>query len=395
MITIPVAILCGGKGTRLGALTETTPKALVRVAGRPFIEWQLDILQRQGAKNVVLCVGHLADQISKHVMGHPRAGMEIGCWMDYERSGQLAAIRVAVDPLGDEFLILYGDSYLDVDYEPIIEAGRRGNWPAQAVYQGVDYGITYMRREALDWFPAEATMSNLTTCKCEAGATCAIAVEMPNRFYQIGDPAGLAEVEWLLREQDDFANKFLAETEQVAALLDRQQINAMVEHLVMLRKRGGRLFILGNGGSAANASHFVNDARKLCDIDAYTMENVAEITARTNDDGWRNTYAQWLRVSNMGAKDVLMILSVGGGQDVAPAVSVNIAYAVQEANRTGTVVLGVCGRDGGFTARHSTVCLLVPTVSADRVTPHTEAFQSVLTHLLVSHPRLQRQKTKW
>lgn len=193
-----------------------------------------------------------------------------------------------------------------------------------------------------------------------------------------------------------YSAQHLAETLDVVSRLDREAIESMADELSALRERGGRLFIIGIGGSAANASHAVCDFRKLCDIEAYApSDNMAEFSARTNDNGFRGVFAEWLQGSRMSARDALLVLSVGGGMDTAPGTSVNISFAVQLANRMHTPVLGVVGRDGGYTKQHAKVCVLVPTVNPEHVTPHSEAMQAVIWHLLVSHPKLKKNPTKW
>lgn len=193
-----------------------------------------------------------------------------------------------------------------------------------------------------------------------------------------------------------YSAQHLKETAETAIQLPHEHIEQMADELAALQERGGRLFIIGIGGSAANASHAACDFRKLCDIEAYApSDNVAEFSARINDDGWRSGFSGWLAVSKMSPEDALMVLSVGGGQDTAPGTSVNIAYAVQMANRLGTPVLGIVGRDGGYTKQHAKVCVLIPTVNPERVTPHSEAMQAVIWHLLVSHPKLKKNPTKW
>jgi len=192
-----------------------------------------------------------------------------------------------------------------------------------------------------------------------------------------------------------FAKDFLAEVQQVTAQLDAMAIERCVDELARVRERGGRLFILGVGGSAANASHAVNDFRKICGFEAYApTDNVAELTARTNDEGWATIFAEWLKGSRLNAKDGLLIFSVGGGS-VEKNVSPNLVTAIQLAKQTGASVIGVVGRDGGFTAREATACVIVPIVNPNHVTPHTEAFQAVLWHLFVSHPKLKAAQTKW
>jgi D-sedoheptulose 7-phosphate isomerase len=192
-----------------------------------------------------------------------------------------------------------------------------------------------------------------------------------------------------------YAQQYLEETADVVAALDASAIERMVELLVALRARGGRLFLLGVGGSAANCSHAVNDFRKLAGIEAYApTDNVPELTARTNDSGWQSVFVEWLRVSRLRADDVVFVLSVGGGS-VEQGISANLVSAVQYAKAVGAGVLGIVGRDGGHTARVADACVVVPTVNPGNVTPHAEAFQSVVCHLLVSHPALKRAETKW
>lgn len=188
---------------------------------------------------------------------------------------------------------------------------------------------------------------------------------------------------------------YFDEVKRIAATVDLTVLDAIVEALRGLRARRGRLFIVGVGGSAANASHAVNDFRKLCGIEAYApTDNVSELTARTNDEGWETVFAEWLRTSQLNDKDALLVFSVGGGS-AEKNVSMNLVRAVEEAKEAGAVILGVVGRDGGFTAAVGDHVLIVPVVEPGRVTPHTEAFQSVIWHCLVSHPDLQVKATKW
>ena len=192
-----------------------------------------------------------------------------------------------------------------------------------------------------------------------------------------------------------FAKEFLAEVQQVTAQLNVDAVEKCADELASVRERGGRLFILGVGGSAGNASHAVNDFRKICGFEAYApTDNVSELTARTNDEGWATIFAEWLKGSRLGAKDGLLIFSVGGG-NVKKNVSPNLVNAIQLAKKVGASVVGIVGRDGGYTAKEATACVIVPTVNAAHVTPHSEAFQAVLWHLFVSHPRLKVSQTKW
>jgi len=193
----------------------------------------------------------------------------------------------------------------------------------------------------------------------------------------------------------DFVAQYLDQVGHVAATLDRSAISRLVDLLVEVRESGGRLFILGVGGSAGNASHAVNDFRKIVRLEAYApTDNVSELTARINDEGWDTAYASWLEGSRLGARDVVLILSVGGG-DAKRNVSANLVRAIEYAKSVGARVGGIVGRDGGFTAKMADACVIVPTVDPENVTPHTEAFQAVIWHLLVSHPRLRQATTKW
>jgi len=192
-----------------------------------------------------------------------------------------------------------------------------------------------------------------------------------------------------------FTKQFLGEVQQIVAGLDADTIEECAEGLAKIRERGGRLFILGVGGSAANASHAVNDFRKICGFEAYApTDNVSELTARTNDEGWQTIFAEWLKGSKLNSKDGLLIFSVGGG-NLEKNVSPNLVSAIQLAKKVGASVIGIVGRDGGYTAKQATACVIVPTVNPTHVTPHSEAFQAVVWHLLVSHPKLKVAQTKW
>jgi D-sedoheptulose 7-phosphate isomerase len=192
-----------------------------------------------------------------------------------------------------------------------------------------------------------------------------------------------------------FTEQYLAEAAEILARIDVAAVERMAVTLAECRASGGRLFILGVGGSAANASHAVNDFRKICGLEAYApTDNVSELTARTNDEGWAGVFEGWLRVSRLGTADALLILSVGGG-NLENQVSPNLVAAIQYAKTVGAKVTGIVGRDGGYTARHADACVIVPTVNFKHVTPHAEAFQAVIWHLLVTHPALKQAETKW
>jgi D-sedoheptulose 7-phosphate isomerase len=192
-----------------------------------------------------------------------------------------------------------------------------------------------------------------------------------------------------------YAKQHLDEAARVIAGLDLAAIERMAAMLADLRGRGGRLFFLGVGGSAANCSHAVNDFRKIAGIEAYTpVDNVSELTARTNDEGWDSVFVNWLKGSRLVANDMLFVLSVGGGS-LERNISPNLVLALQFAKQIGSQVLGVVGRDGGYTAQVADACVVIPTVNPDTITPHAEAFQAVVWHLLVSHPALKAAETKW
>jgi len=192
-----------------------------------------------------------------------------------------------------------------------------------------------------------------------------------------------------------FTEDYLNEAQTVIGALKAHQIESVVDELLKVRAQNGRIFILGVGGSAANASHAVNDFRKICGFETYApTDNVAELTARTNDEGWSTVFAEWLKVSRLNKKDCLFIFSVGGG-NAEKNVSTNLISAIQLARQSGAAVVGIVGRDGGYTAREANACVLIPTVNPSHVTPHAEAFQAVVWHLLVSHPRLKVNTTKW
>jgi D-sedoheptulose 7-phosphate isomerase len=193
----------------------------------------------------------------------------------------------------------------------------------------------------------------------------------------------------------NFTEQYLAECVEILRRLDPGAIDKAVSLLAETRSRSGRLFILGVGGSAANASHAVNDFRKIAGLEAYApTDNVSELTARTNDEGWATVFEQWLRTSRLQSRDLVFVLSVGGG-NLEKQVSPNLVSALQYARSVGASIIGIVGRDGGYTAQAADACVIVPTVNPVHVTPHAEAFQAVVWHLLVSHPDLKKVETKW
>jgi len=192
-----------------------------------------------------------------------------------------------------------------------------------------------------------------------------------------------------------YIDDYLAEVKAVASLINRAAIEKTIDILIDIREKKGRLFFLGVGGGAGNASHAVNDFRKIAGIESYSpTDNVSELTARINDDGWETSFAAWLKGSNLNEKDCIFVLSVGGGNR-EKNVSVNLVEALEYARQVGAGILGIVGRDGGYTAEVADSCIIVPVVNAGTVTPHTEAFQSVIWHLIVSDPLMRRSEMKW
>lgn len=193
----------------------------------------------------------------------------------------------------------------------------------------------------------------------------------------------------------DYSRKHLNEAVEIIGKMDSAAIERVAELLAEVKASGGRIFFLGVGGSAGNCSHAVNDFRKIVGIESYApTDNVSELTARTNDEGWATVFVEWLKVSKLRANDALFIFSVGGG-NLEKNISPNLVTALQYARTVGAKVTGVVGRDGGYTAKVADACVIIPTVNPDTVTPHSEAFQAVVWHLLVSHPRLKANQTKW
>jgi D-sedoheptulose 7-phosphate isomerase len=193
----------------------------------------------------------------------------------------------------------------------------------------------------------------------------------------------------------NYVNKYLGEVSEVVDRLDRKSISAVINDLAAVKKNDGRLFVLGVGGSAANASHTVNDFRKICGVECYApTDNVSELTARVNDDGWETVFVKWLMTSRLCDKDGLLILSVGGG-NAEKNISVNLINAIDFAKEKKSRVIGIVGKDGGYTAKNATSCVIIPVISESTITPHSESFQSVVLHLIVTHPDLKENEMKW
>lgn len=193
----------------------------------------------------------------------------------------------------------------------------------------------------------------------------------------------------------NYTDEHLKEAAKIAELLNRKSIDNMVDIICSIRQKGGRLFFLGVGGGAGNATHAVNDFRKISGIESYSpLDNVSELTARINDDGWEGAFVEWLKISRLNNNDGIFIFSVGGGNE-EKGVSVNLVRALQYAKEAGAKILGIVGRDGGYTAQVADGCVIIPTVNTTSITPHTEAFQAVVWHLIVSHPKLKAAEMKW
>ena len=192
-----------------------------------------------------------------------------------------------------------------------------------------------------------------------------------------------------------YVEKYLTEVKEITEKIDKKQVEKMIGLLRGIKAKKGRIFFLGVGGGAANASHAVNDFRKICGIEAYTpMDNVSELSARVNDDGWESVFVNWLKQSRLGQNDCVFVFSVGGG-NLEKNISVNLVRAIEYARESGAKILGVVGRDGGYTGKMADACVLVPPVNSDTVTPHTESFQAVIWHLIVSHPAMKECEMKW
>jgi D-sedoheptulose 7-phosphate isomerase len=412
-------------------VTSTIPKALVAIAGKPFIAHQLRLLRREGVDRVVLCVGHLGEQVREFVGNGRRFGLEVAYSFDGEMlMGTGGALRRALPLLDSTFFVLYGDSYLDVALAPVRLAFARSGAPAlmtvfrnegrwdtsNVLYEGtrvlrydkrapspamryIDYGLGLLTKAVLEREPADCPFELAEVYATLAASGQLAGYEVTRRFYEIGTPTGLAETDQHLRGSEmivsDYTRKYYEEVAAVSAGIDQQAVEMMIDILLDVRMSAGRLFIIGVGGGAGHAGHAVNDFRKICGIEAYApTDNVSELTARINDDGWRTVFASWLRGSRIRAEDALLVFSVGGG-NAEKNISENIIEALKLAKSVGARVIGVVGRDGGYTREVADACVVVPTVNPATVTPHTEAFQAVVWHGIVSHPKLLQNEMKW
>ena len=428
-MTLPVAILAGGLARRLGDLARETPKSLVDVGGKPFAVRQLELLRRHGIDDVVFCLGHLGEQVEATVGDGSAFGMRVRYSYDGERLlGTGGALRQAAPLLGPACFVLYGDSYLECDYRAVAGAFAAGGCDAlmtvlrndgrwdrsNVLYENgrivrydkanatpemrhIDYGLGVLKTSILEAYPAGGPLDLVTVYQDLVVRGQLAAYEVADRFYEVGSPAGLEELRRHVAAPLplSYTRQHLDETARIVAALDADVIERMATMLAALRARGGRLFFLGVGGSAANCSHAVNDFRKIAGFEAYTpVDNVSELTARTNDEGWESVFVEWLKGSRLRKDDMVFVFSVGGGS-LEKNVSPNLVRALHYAREVGADILGVVGRDGGYTAQVADACVIVPTVNPDNVTPHSEAFQPVVWHLLVSHPAVKVAQTKW
>jgi D-sedoheptulose 7-phosphate isomerase len=404
---------------------------MIPVAGEPFIAHQLRLLKRKGAEHVVLCIGHLGQQIRDFVGDGAAFGLKVSYSSDEgAQLGTGGALRRALPLLGLAFVATYGDSYLDTAIAPIILAWRRCGKPAlltvfrnedrwdasNIVYADgklicydkhnrtpgmrfIDWGMSVLTHSVFAEWPPDKPFDLADVYNKLSKKGLLAGYEVTRRFFEIGSPAGLIETEAFLQRwkmaKTDFSESYYEEVQAIAQAIDIDEVEKLVDILVTTRAQKGRLFILGVGGGAGHAGHAVNDFRKTCGFEAYApTDNVSELTARINDDGWATSYANWLRGSKVESKDCVLIFSVGGGNR-EKNISVNLIEALDLAKSVGASIIGIVGGDGGHTRRVAHACLVIPSVNPALITSHTEAFQAVVWHGLVSHPKLLVNKMKW
>jgi len=422
---VTVAILAGGLATRLRPVTEKIPKALLEVAGRAFIEWQLDLFQRQGFTKFIICTGYLGEKIEEFLGDGFSRGVSIEYSYDGDKLlGTAGALRKAAALLSDPFLVIYGDSYLEIDYNAVLQAYYYSECPAlMTVYANgdrwdssnvefsdgrilrydkkmrtsamrfIDYGLSVISPEIITQIP-EGEIADLADIFSRLADEEKLAGwQAPKRFYEIGSQAGWSELDQMLNKQQKneegdtmeisaYVSEYLQETKRIAETIDQVSIVKAAQVLGSIRDQGGRLFILGVGGSAANASHAVNDFRKILGMEAYApTDNVSELTARVNDESWESVFESWLKGSKISANDGLLVFSVGGGSATA---SLNLVRAMDLAKEKGAKIVSIVSRDGGRALQVSDACVLVPVVADARITPHAEGWQGVIWHLLVN-----------
>ena len=430
MSLYPAVILAGGLATRLHPVTKQIPKSLIEVAGEPFLAHQLRLLRKQGIERVVICAGYLWEQIRDFSGDGARFGLHV----EYSVDGPVllgtgGAIRQALPLLPERFFVIYGDSYLLCDYAAAARHfGASGQRSLMTVFRNegrydtsnvefsggrivdynktvrtglmrhIDYGLGLFARSVFEELPeGRCDLADVYRSRLMAGDLA--GWEVFERFYEIGSFSGIDELSQILQREEQkqvsFSKQFFDEAKQILDRIDIEQVEKMAALLRQTRDEGGRLFVLGVGGSAANASHAVNDFRKIVGIETYApTDNVSELTARTNDEGWATVFESWLKTSRLRAADTVMVLSVGGG-NLEKNVSPNLVAALEYARSVKAHIIGIVGRDGGHTARVADACAIIPTVNPTHVTPHAEAFQAVVWHMLVSHPSLKQTETKW
>jgi D-sedoheptulose 7-phosphate isomerase len=428
----PIAILAGGLATRMYPRTQTIAKAMLDLNREPFIAHQLRLLEQKGLRNIVICAGKFSEQIMDYVGD----GSSFGLQVQYSCDGELllgtgGAIKKALPLLGEVFFILYGDSYLDINYRAVYHHFQQAKKPAQMTVfhnQGqwdksniffeddaiklydkhsndprlryIDYGLGLIKSAVFDSYPNNQPFDLADVYKNLVVAHQMAGYKVTKRFYEIGSPSGLQELKEYLKTEASmtitpYTRQYLDEIHHVADALDGQEIDKMVEILANLGHAGGRIFFLGVGGGAGNATHAVNDFRKIAGIESYTpTDNVSELTARINDEGWEGVFEKYLEVSRLNHKDAVFIFSVGGG-NLEKNISVNLVNALKCAQKVNAKILGIVGRDGGYTKQVADACVVIKTITHETVTAHAEAFQAVVWHLIVSHPKLKKNEMKW
>jgi len=404
------------------------------LSGKPFILHQIELLKKNHITRAVICTGHLGEQIKNFL----KDGKEYGISIDYSFDGDKllgtgGALKKALPLLGDIFFVMYGDSYLPTDFRVILDyflshdkmglmtvyknenlwdksniiysEGKIIKYDKKALtpeMKYIDYGLGILRKEAFQNITENEVLDLADLYKDLIFQEEMLGYEVKERFYETGSTAGLKETGRYLNNLNggtqmtrDYIDKYLSEVIDITKKIDKNIIEKAVNILNETRNKKGRLFILGVGGGAANASHAVNDFRKIAGIESYTpTDNVSELTARVNDDGWDTAFVNWLRGSRLNKDDCIMIYSVGGGNE-EKNISVNLVNALKYGKELGCNIIGIVGRDGGYTAKVAHACIIIPTVNQETITPHTEAFQAVIWHLLVSHPLIKIQEMKW
>lgn len=430
---LSIAVLAGGLATRLRPITEKIPKSLIAINDIPFVIYQLSLFQQNGINHVHFCLGHLGEMVEKVVDESKFSKMmKITYSFDGDKLlGTGGAIKKALPFLPDTFFVTYGDSYLDIDYQSIksrffesiyedcglMTVYKNSNQydTSNVIFENsriilyskkqltdnmnyIDYGLGILRKSHFNAYPNETPFDLSDIYEKLAINGELIGYEAHERFYEIGSVKGIEDLSIYIKNKkimSSYSKQHLAEAGKIMEQIDDSMIEKMVNIIATTRENNGRLFFLGVGGSAGNASHAVNDFRKIVGIESYApTDNVSELTARTNDEGWDTIFYEWLKTSKLNNNDALFILSVGGG-NIEKNISPNLVKALQLAKERGSKIVGIVGRDGGYTAKVADAAVIVPTVNPETVTPHSEAFQAVIWHLLVSHPVLKAKQTKW